>query len=278
MSLWERLTTGPRLHPWRFITALGLSYSVGWTVLEPVTALVGIATDAGPRTYLMLVALSLVAGFVVSARPSRVSFRPRATNFRLTLRFGDLFDLEGIKAIPFNDFFDVELGPPVSERSLHGQLIKRVWGGHPEALAARLDEVLPPDFERVPRDHGRTRRYEVGTTIRLDTGHGAFLLTALSRTDPTTHKAHATLRDLWTALEGLWARARETANGEPLVVPLFGGGLSGVGLPPQHLLQVLVISLIASVKKQEITPEITLVLHDDLFDSLDLGLIKKEWS
>lgn len=275
----QRVLTALRLHPWRFGLTAFLSYSALWTVLEPITALVGIDVERGPTVYASLVVLSLLASLVLGARKADVSFPIRTTNTVLAIRFGDLFDAPGIKAIPVNEFFDTRLGTRVSPLTVHGQFVQRLFGGHPEGLEARLAEALSSISEAaiVQRDGGPARRYPIGTTALIEAGGERFLLTALAHTDIANDKAYATVEDLWQALAGLWYRAREVSNGEAVVVPLFGGGQSGVGLPPRHLLDILLLSLIAATKKAPVAPIVTVVLPTALFDAVDLQKIRKDW-
>lgn len=277
-SVLEGVWLGVTKAPQRFLGVWFIAFSVGWTLVESALGLLGTERFHGVGLYVGLASLSLVVALIRGRRPSKVTFRPKTTNLELSVGFGDLFAVPGLKIIPVNDFFDCELGDLVSPRSLHGQLITRYFGGHPEALDARVREGLRShQGTRVERAAGRDHRYPIGTTIMVTTREERFLLVALARSDIRTHKAQAGPQELWAALSSAWNHARLVAGGEPIAVPLIGGGLSGVGLPPQHLLQILVLSLITATKSQPVTGRVQVVLPVDLLDAVDLEPLKKEW-
>jgi hypothetical protein len=120
------------------------------------------------------------------------------------------------------------------------------------------------------RSSGNLRRYPIGTTVELQAAGARYLAFALSRTDVSTLKASATLPDLWQALAGLWAKAREVSGGDTVYVPLAGAGLSGVGLPPQHLLALAVMSAVVATKQSRVAGSIVLVLPPSIVDQVDL--------
>ena len=83
--------------------------------------------------------------------------------------------------------------------------------------------------------------------------------------------------NLVQALEGLCAKARVVLNGERLIVPLVGSGLSGVGLPANQLLQLILLVLVNETKKNQVASDIEIVIHTDRFDEVDLALIENLW-
>jgi hypothetical protein len=56
------------------------------------------------------------------------------SNVSIELVFGDIFQHDGMSAIAVTEFFETELGTPVSPKSLHGIFIDRCFGGHPQPL------------------------------------------------------------------------------------------------------------------------------------------------
>ena len=177
-----------------------------------------------------------------------------------------------------NEFFDSEIGLPVSPKSLHGMVIERYFGEHP----ASFDQLVSSDLtgipvHNVPRNCGKTHRYEIGTTAHIGTNTHNFLLFAMCSTDVTTCKASASLQELVCALKGLCTKSRFTLGGEKLVVPLAGSGLSGIGLPAQHLLHLILLTLVDETKRNHFALEIDVVLHPSRFDEIDLSIIENIW-
>ena len=60
-------------------------------------------------------------------------------------------------------------------------------------------------------------------------------------------------------------------------MPLVGSGLSGLGLPANQLLQLILVVLVNETKKKQVAMEITVVLHPSRFDEVDLGSIGAFW-
>ena len=66
------------------------------------------------------------------------------------------------------------------------------------------------------------------------------------------------------------------ANGQPVAVPLIGGGQAGVPLPCTALLQCLIASLHAASVKQRVTETVSIVLHESTFEHVDLEVLRQE--
>ncbi len=135
-----------------------------------------------------------------------------------------------------------------------------------------------PEERNVTRPSGRRDRYTIGTVARVDLNEQRYLWVVLSRTDLVTLKASATVQDLWTCLAGIWKGIREYSNGRPVRVPLIGGGLSGTGLPPGNLIEVMVTSFLCSTKERKVADRVALVLPPHVARSLDLNSIEKSWT
>jgi len=166
----------------------------------------------------------------------------------------------------------------VSENSLHGMVIKRYFGGHPEAFDCAVSASLEAcDYKQVDRQHGNCKKFPIGTTACVPANEHKFLLFALSHTNIETFKASADLATMITAMHGLFEKSRNSTGGEKLILPLIGSGISGVGLPATQLLQLIVLTIIDETKKRQICKEIDLVLHDSRFEEIDLETIKRQW-
>ena len=197
------------------------------------------------------------------------------------IKFGNIFDGPGVVVIPVNEYFDGELGELVSPKSLHGKFIENMLGGQSETFYSLISKPLRSVSPRpvdVERPSGRQKRYEIGTFAKVDINGKRYLLVALSHTDLQTLKANATVRDLWTCLEGVWLGARNHSGGEPVKVPLIGSGLSGVGLPPRKLIDITLTSLLCCTKERKVADQVTLVLPERWKYNLDLDEIERHWS
>jgi hypothetical protein len=247
------------------------AYGLAWTVVESIGAFFPDVKPEGWKQYGALILLSLAYG-LKQARPKRsVELVVPYSDSTVRIEFGDLWTKDGCIAIQVNEFFDSQLGNHVSTNSLHGQFIRDRLRGQPAEFDRLVSLALTGEpFEPVPRTSGNTRRYQIGTTASVDVGPSRYLLFAFSKTDINTLKASATVHELWDALAGLWRAATIYSNGDPVSMPLVGGGLSGVGLPARSLLAILLISFAYHTKKQKITSKLTIVLPKDLATEVDL--------
>lgn len=121
---------------------------------------------------------------------------------------------------------------------------------------------------------GEVRKYPIGTSITVPVNDNKYILVASTHTDLVSNKSFATVQDMWQALLGLWQEARIATNGEALCVPLIGSGHAGIGLPPQHLLQLIVMSILHETRQKRICSDIEIVLHESLFDDIDLSQLR----
>lgn len=200
------------------------------------------------------------------------------SNTRIEVVFGDLFAEDGLRVIAVNEFFDSKLGRPVSEMSLHGILLKKILGGHPDAFDRQVDAQLSNEpFVTVTRPEGKDRQFAIGSTALVHANNANYLLFALSKTDPATCKASCDVATLWDALERMWQRGRVESHGQPIVVPLVGSGLAGVGLPPRELLYLIMLSVVVATRRNQIATCIRLVLHSDQRENIDLRGVEAYW-
>lgn len=278
MKLLHNVYLGIKRRPLKFLGEIFLAYSAFWTLIESASYFFPDIKLQGIRCYLVLVCVGILIACIRAYQHHSISFKIGHSNTKVTVLFGDLFNREGYLAIPVNEFFDSELGLPVSPKSLHGVVINTFFGGHP----ASFDQLVTADLANYPgqdiqRVGGKSRRYPIGTTASIKTNSHRFLLFALCTTDLGTFKASATVADLVQALEGLCARARVVLGGEKLIVPLVGSGLSSIGLPANQLLQLILLVLVNETKKNQFALDIEVVIHADRFDEVDLRLIENLW-
>lgn len=278
MNFINRTSLGIKRRGWKSLAYVFYGFSMAWTVLESLLELYPSVKWKGYPPFLGLVISGLIFAWWRTFPSKKATIRLKNTNTSVEVVFGDIFDQIGHRVIPVNEYFDSKIGDPVSPLSLHGQFIQGVLGGRSCVLDELVDtrlNVVP--HELVARRQGRDKKFPIGTTLVHDATVTKYFLVALSRTDTESLKAKADVPELWQALSGLWDKVRMDAGGSPVNIPLIGSGLSGVGLPPQQLLQIIMISILDATKNREITPEIRIVLHEHVFEHIQLDLIKKEW-
>ena len=212
------------------------TYGALWLGIESISAFFVSLKPAGWVEYGTLLGLAAIGGVWHAWPTRRIELAIPASDSSFEVRFGNIFERDGLVVIPVNEYFDGDLGDHVSETSLHGQFISQVLGGQSRTFYAVTGDALTnvaPEQAGINRPSGRSDRYAIGTVARVDLLNHRYLLAVLSRTDLSSLKAHASVHDLWTCLGGVWKGIREFSSGKPVNIPLIGSGLSGVGLPAQ---------------------------------------------
>lgn len=226
-----------------------------------------------------MVIVGILWGIYQTFPRQSILLRIKPINTTIEVTFGDLFRSQACKVISVNEFFDSDLGDHVSKRSLHGQFITRYFSGHPASFNALVEaELQGIPNEDVARRSGRTKRYPIGTTPVIQVGNERFFLPAVTHTNLTTLKAYCDVSTLWQALSGLWSAVRNRAGGAPVAVPLIGGGLAGIGLPPSQILYLIVLSIVSASRESHLASPVHIVLPHVLFDEIDLESLEDHWS
>lgn len=233
--------------------------------------------DDHGNLYLVCVLVASAFGFAIRVfERRRVEFDLPTTGSRLVLKYCDLWDQPGDILIGVNECFDVSLGRRVSPDSLHGQFIQRVYNGDSGRLKSDLEKALRGSAPLKGDWSDGSARYPLGTTAVIHRGASNIYLVALARSDVETGKASSTVAILWDALQEAFSKVVTEGDGRPLSLPLVGNGRSSVNLPPQNLLRVIALAIVDTARRSHM-PNVTVALHDDCFEKLDLIEIKRDW-
>jgi hypothetical protein len=273
-DLWFGVTK----HKAKTIKHIFTCFSILFTIVKIVTQFFPSIMISGPGPLSIAILVSIGWGLWKVWKPSKASIRIANSNATIEVCFADIFAQDGIRAIGVSEFFETELGTPVSDKSLHGLFLKRHFSGYTQSidaqLALQLAKVEHTDFPQ--KSCGKKSCYPIGTTA-LVKANEQYILFALAKADPVTCKASSDVELLWRALHRLWQRARIECNGHPLNLPLVGSGLSGLNLPTRDLLNLLILSTITESKAHAITQTIRICLMRDRFEDIDLREVKEHW-
>jgi hypothetical protein len=266
-------------HPWRTLADTFIGFSAIFTIARAITFFLPTTKIEGALPFAAAVVVGFAYALVKAWRPPRVEISLPNCNTVIEVIFGDLFAQDGIRAIAVNEFFDSELGNPVSPVSVHGLFIKRVFGGRPDSFDKQVEEELKNIVGlEVIRAEGKSTCYPIGTSVLITANADRYIAFAFARTDPATCKASSDVATMWLALQELWKRARVECNGHPLNLPLVGSGLAAVGLPARVILDLIILSIIVETKLKHVTPRIRVVLFGDRFGFPDLRDVVKNWN
>nr|WP_298659712.1 macro domain-containing protein [uncultured Flavobacterium sp.] len=273
-----KIFTGIKRHPKRFLLAIAFGNVTLWTVLEPIFAILDFKAEGYNCCFLIgYILASFIIALVVVYPKKKVEFGLTNTNTKVEIIFGDLFKTNGHKVISASEYFDSKIGKPVSQKSLQGFFISSILGGHTDIFDNAVNTQLArQEIGTFKRTDGKTLKYDLGTTITISHDQSLYFVFALSNTDIDCN-AFCTPSLMLKSLDGLWNKVRIEGNGIDVNLPLIGNGLSRIGLPPSQLLQLTLISLLKAVKERDLSSKIRIVLTEDVFDKIDLEIIKNNW-
>lgn len=274
-DLWFGITK----HKWKTVSYVFTCFSVLFTVVKIITQFFPTVQISGPAPLVVGIVISCAYGVWKVWKPSKATIDIAHSSTCLQIVFGDLFAQEGIRAIGVSEFFETQLGQPVSDKSLHGVFLKRHFSGYQDSIDKQLDAQLigEPHTAVTDKSVGKTLCYPIGTTALITANDDRYIWFALTKTNHANCKVYSDVELLWRALHKLWQRARVECNGQPLNLPLVGSGLSGLNLPTRDLLNLVILSVITESKAHEITQTIRIVLRRDRFEDIDLREVKEHW-
>ncbi len=277
MQSLKDLWRGIKKHPVKLLGYAFTAFSILLTVFRGLNLIPGVEID-GWLAFWSVLAMSIIYALKKVWKPSKIKIKVANSDTTIEVLFGDLFAQDGLRAIAVNEFFDSQLGKPVSAKSVHGYFLNKCFGGHPEPFDKQVDEQLANEkHEVIPRPQGRAKKYKIGTTAIVTAESDRYLVFALTHTDSATCMATADVTMMWIALHHVWQRARAECSGNPLNLPLVGGGLAKIGLPTRDLLNLIILAAITETKEKVITQQIRIVLHRDRFEDLDLRDVENHW-
>lgn len=197
----------------------------------------------------------------------------------LNIYFDDLFNQNGIIVIPVNEYFDTVVDEKIiSSTSVHGQFIKRIFGGNIEDLVSQINKELELHKEKeiIERPRGNCKKYDLGTTISVNKDGKDYFLVAFTRFNDN-NKAESFNVEYQRTLNSLLNFIHSNSQGKNINIPLIGAGQSGINLTKQKLLEYLLFSI--QIHDQlTISGSIGLVLNEKIKKEINLKKIKNIYS
>lgn len=192
------------------------------------------------------------------------------------IKYGDIFETEGLKLIPFNEYFDTQVDNIIiAANSLNGQFIKKYSDISTLDKQINLKLKSKRKEKNTFRLNGKKNRYELGTTIEVEDD---FLLTAFTYFDEE-NKAYLSKADYLICLDNIWKEINRIYAQRNINIPLLGSGISRIGnnLKPQDYLEQLLNSIKLSDIDNAYSTNVTIVLHESLKEHLNLFIIKNKF-
>ena len=206
-------------------------------------------------------------------RPVEESFS--APNTKIRVLVGDLFDRSDSLVIGTCDTFDTSIPHIIQSKSVQGQFLQRIYNND----VAQLDRDIADQLrERVSVANivkeGKTKKYPVGTVISLRSQRQFYYFMAFTEMDED-NRAKATVDGVWRSLLMLWTEVQKKSNGEPVAIPVIGGGQSRLSqlLPAQDSIRFIILSFMLASREQRVCERLDIVISgkdSKMVDMLEL--------
>lgn len=213
----------------------------------------------------LVVALLAVAAYFclwIVLRSANAVYVP-VNGFVIEITKGDLFKQRGLKVIPFNERFDVQVDDRVvSKRSLNGVYIQNYLQCAPSSLSMEIQEDEDLLNDRV--DQRDSFSYRLGSIHVKDD----FALVAFSHVDEN-HQAHLTSEEYAKCLLHFWGEIDRVYAMRDVNIPLFGGGITRIQSSRDMDNQILMTSIVNCLMLSGFKPcqgaKVRLVLTPDVW-------------
>lgn len=191
---------------------------------------------------------------------------------------GNIFEEDGLKVIPFNEYFDTIVDNQVINKiSLNGKYIQNIF---PDV--SKLDELINNDIflnsteniidKNASRkgDLGKKIRYKLGSSMVIDD----FVLTAFSKFNKN-NEAQLTMTEYINFLLNFWNEINRVYAQKSVTVPIFGSGITRFkggfnDIEINELLNIMLWTFRISETRFKYPAKLTIVVYGELFKKINL--------
>ena len=218
--------------------------------------------------YVIVLALVYIIVWIYANKKKKAKLT--INNTTVFINEGDIFQQNGLKIIPFNEYFDTIVDDKlISSNSLNGIYIKNYVQDLKKLDAAiRNDKRLRNLCEVIDekRLSGKKWKYPLGSVYK----NGKYLLLAFSKFDKD-NRAYLDKSDFLECLLNMWNEIDICYSAYDVYIPLLGTGITrfqGVNLTEQELLELLLISLrLSNIKFKS---DISIIIHESKIENINL--------
>ncbi|MET8363095.1 macro domain-containing protein [Micromonospora sp. NPDC005194] len=221
-----------------------------------------------------LLAVLLLAALYAAIRsyPRPVSQAYSKPNTEIRIVEGDLFSQEDNLVIGMTTTFDSQIPHVIHPHSIQGQFLHRVYSNDVAALDIDLEQGLAQHrpIGQIEKP-GKKTRYATGTVVTIQHQRKHYFCVAYGEMDEA-NQAHATMDGIWRSLENLWREVGARANGDPVAIPVVGGGLARLSqiLPAQDSIRFIAMSFIFASRHARICDRLDIVVRPEDVERLDM--------
>ncbi len=224
-----------------------------------------------------LLVLSYILIWVKANRLTNIIINIQGSN--VNIKCGDLFSESGLKAIPFNEFFDTTVDDKIiSHKSLNGIFINSFFKNNINQLdkfiedSSDASDILDRNYNRLRG--GKSVKFKLSTLFVYDDD---YILTAFSKFDEY-NRATLTMPEYIEFLINFWDRVNRIYAQKSVSVPVFGSGITRIkehkNIGDEDLLEIMLWTFKLSEMKFKYPAKLTIVIHRDKISQINLFKLK----
>ncbi|WP_143884385.1 macro domain-containing protein [Chryseobacterium binzhouense] len=196
----------------------------------------------------------------------------------VNIKCGDLFLENGLKTIPFNEFFDTIVDDKIiSQSSLNGIFIDRFFQNKvydlDNFIATQTDNSDVIDNQFYRKKGGKNVKFKLSTIFV----YNDFVITAFAKFDEY-NRATLTMPEYIEFLINFWDRINRVYAQKNVSVPVFGSGITRLkehkNINDEDLLKIMIWTFKLSEMKFKYPAKLTIVIHKDKIDQINLFNLK----
>jgi len=194
------------------------------------------------------------------------TYNIKAKKNNIEIKVGDIFEENGLVLIPFNEYFDTTVDNVIiSENSLNGKFLNNFQIDIPELKKVIIESKDPVKLPRKKTSRGY--KFPLGRIVK----YKKYLLLAFSHFNED-NVAHITRQEYEQCLTIMWEELRRTYNGEPIVLPLIGSGITSFTDLPEKSNLDLLKCMICTLKfsKEQFKEDIKIIVTEEVWNDLNL--------
>ncbi|MFI6763294.1 macro domain-containing protein [Micromonospora sp. NPDC050417] len=222
----------------------------------------------------LAVAIVFIAVIYASIRSYPRSIEETYSKPNTTIRIveGDLFAQLDNVVVGMTNTFDTQIPHIINPGSVQGQFLAVVYANDVSALDAELARglisVTPTSQVQKP---GKTTRYPIGTVVAIRQARKHYFCVAYGEMN-SVNQAQATMDGIWRSLENLWREVRARTNGDPVAIPVIGGGLARLSqiLPAQDSIRFIAMSFMFASRQTRVCDRLDIVVRPQDVERLDM--------
>lgn len=256
----------------KIFTALNL-------ILTTILIFIDIPNENKIKYAIAFIILNLIIYIFLLVRANiKISASLNINNSIVDIKVGDIFEQDSLKVIPFNEYFDTNIKDGIiSDKTLNGMYILK-YISDISALDKYIEEYDNIDDNLLDvnndRKKGKKKKYSLGTIIK----NNDFIYTAFSKFDDN-NRAYIYLKDYVSFLFKFWDEIDKVYNGESVVIPLFGTGITrfrdGSNFSEQELLEIIIWSFKISRIKFVYPSKVTILVTKEMANKINFYKLRE---